>query len=943
MGFVKVEEIYKATNGGLDIILSYYPQAYDSVDSPNKKFKIRHSEKTESCSIKRMPDGNWAVTDFGGDNRAKKAIDIVQDEENCDFKTAIKIIADRWNILPEERKTEILKPGFTQREATEEESEGTWLFETKDFTEKELRSIFSDKVWKYAEAMQKTTAVEYLSKICRKYNFYSLASYTIIKNRKATVLTSNEHYPIMMFDIDHAGAKFKKVYQPLSLDKGRRFMYYGGKPDTHIFGLAQCVKKYNDLNAAQNEEYTADDEEGKAEERKEKKIDEIVLCTGGSDALNVAALGYEVVWLNSETAKLSGDQFKSIIKICNRFCNLPDIDATGKRTAHELNMVYLDVCIIVLPAKLADTKDWRGNSCKDVRDYFKYYGAKAFADLVKAALPYKFWNQKPKFRDKQIIGYDYDVNNACLYWFLGQNGYYQFRTAGGQNSIYIGIAGNTVKEVTPKDIRNFVNDFLQARNEDVALRNTFYRTTQLNSVSFENLPFIQVDFTDYTKESQFMFFHNQTWEINKNNIIDHRPGDVARYVWEEEVIPHRVKLMEDFFTITYDAENEDYSIEVKNTDCLFFQYVINTTKMFWKVEEKGIEEIQDGGLKVIRKTLTEKEVKETQLHLINRIYVIGYLIMRYKDPSRPWAVWAMENKVIEESVSDGGSGKSILMKFPRYFMKSETLPARDPRMTENKHLLENINEHTDYVMVDDCHEYMNFSFFYPLITGEWHINPKNTRGFTLNFGQGPKLGFSSNFAPKNADPSTERRLLYTVFSDYYHHGPSEEHTESRTPKDDFGKNLFDDFTEDEWNLALNFGAQCVKTYLNFEKISPPMNNVSQRQLLGEMGDAFKAWADVYFSLESEKLDTLIQRGEAQDDCIKKNNLKGWSSQKFSKSIKAWCKFHGYKLNPKEMRNRDGRIIRKVKVKEFGGEKETTIEMLYIQTKAEINETTDLPF
>lgn len=122
-----------------------------------------------------------------------------------------------------------------------------------------------------------------------------------------------------------------------------------------------------------------------------------------------------------------------------------------------------------------------------------------------------------------------------------------------------------------------------------------------------------------------------------------------------------------------------------------------------------------------------------------------------------------------------------------------------------------------------------------------------------------------------------------------------------------------------------------------------MNNVSQRQLLGEMGDAFKAWADVYFSLESEKLDTLIQRGEAQDDCIKKNNLKGWSSQKFSKSIKAWCKFHGYKLNPKEMRNKDGRIIRKHKVKEFGTEKETTIEMLYIQTKAEINESTDLPF
>jgi hypothetical protein len=346
----------------------------------------------------------------------------------------------------------------------------------------------------------------------------------------------------------------------------------------------------------------------------------------------------------------------------------------------------------------------------------------------------------------------------------------------------------------------------------------------------------------------------------------------------------------------------------------------------------------------VRKTLTPEEVREQKMHLINRIYTIGYLIYRYKDPSRPWGVWAMENKVIEDSVSDGGSGKSICMKFPRFFMKSETLPARDPRMTENKHLLENVNEHTDYVLVDDCHEYMNFSYFYPMITGEWHINPKNTRGFTLDYDLGPKIGFSSNFAPKNADPSTERRLLYTVFSDYYHHGPSEEHAEPRTPKDEFGKNLFNDFTDDEWNLALNFGAQCVKAYLNFDKINPPMNNVTQRQLLGEMGDAFKAWADVYFSEEAGRLDVFVLREEAQEDCIRKNNLKGWSAQKFSKAMKAWGKFHGYNLNPKNLRNKDGRIIRKHTYKDaHGHEQTTTKEMLYVQTKPELNVPTELPF
>jgi hypothetical protein len=937
MSFVKVEDILRATNGGLDVILNYFPQASDSVKDQRKKFKTRN-EKTASATIKQLPDGNWVLTDFGGDAKPKNAITITMEEENVDYGTAIKLLAERYGVLPEKHTGDLLRPNFKQRDATPEENDGEWTFQTKPFGEFEIRTIIADKVWEWVKSNYKDP-VEHLSAVFRKYNFHCLESYTITKNRKTTILSSTPQYPMYMFEVAVDGKSVKKIYQPLSLDKAKRFMYYGGRPDTHIFGLAACVKKYNELNP---QEYEGAEEE--AEQRKEKKLEEIILCTGGSDALNVAALGYEVVWLNSETAKLSGDQFKSIAKLTDKFCNLPDIDATGKRAAHELNMVYLDVCIINLPAELADKRDWRGNSCKDVRDYFKYWGKKAFDALVKSALPYKFWSQKPQFdKNKNLVGYIYEVNNACLYWFLSQNGFYQFRTGGGENSIYIRIDGNIVGEVTAKDIRNFVNNYLQARNEDVALRNTFYRTTQLNSTSFENLPYIEIDFTDFTKESQFMFFHNKTWEINRSEIIEHRPGDVPRYVWEEEVIQHRVKLMPDYFTITHDSQNEEYSITVHNTECLFFRYLINTTRMFWKVEEQGIEETADDGTKTIRKVLTDEERKEQDMHLINRIYTIGYLIFRYKDPSRPWGVWAMENKVIEDSVSDGGSGKSICMKFPRFFMKSETLPARDPRMTENKHLLENVNEHTDYVLIDDCHEYINFSFFYPMITGEWHINPKNTRGYTLDYDNSPKIGFSSNYAPKNADPSTERRLLYTVFSDYYHHGPSEEHAEPRTPKDEFGKNLFNDFTEDEWNLALNFGAQCVKAYLNFEKINPPMNNVTQRQLLGEMGDAFKAWADVYFSNEAERLDAFILREEAQEDCIRKNNLKGWSAQKFSKAMKAWAKFHGYTLNPKQLRNKDGRIIRKHSYKENGTEHTTTKEMLYVQTKPEINDKTDLPF
>jgi hypothetical protein len=928
MSYITPEQIYDATNGGLEIILSYYPQAVEASQKQNVKFKLRESEKTASANLRKAADGTWLVTDFGGDAKPKNAIAITMEEEKLEFYDAIQLLASRYGVIAPEMVKDLLRPSINKRPATEEEEEGKWFFYPKDFTEAEIASVFADKV-------RAEKNFEQLLAICKKFHFLSLEKYVIIKNREAIEICSTEVYPIFMWEVSHEGKAIKKIYQPKSLDKGKRFMYYGGKPDDFVFGFKQARTAYDELNKDVNPDYDALSEEQQAEERKEKKLPEVILATGGSDAMNVAALGYQVVWLNSESAKLTGEMFKSINQITDKFCILYDIDHTGRVQAHGINMVYLTLCQILLPDWLLKRKDWRGSPCKDVRDFLRFHGSRDFKKLVESALPYQFWDSVPKFdRKGEFIGNGYECNNTHLYHFLAGNGFFQMRGA-GELDMYIKITGNIVEEVNTKDIKRFVMDFLRDRGQEVKLRNTFYNTTRLNATSFENLPYIELDFTDNGKGYQLMFFENATWRITKEGIQEFKPGELPAYVWEDEVIKHRVKQLDPFFKIGYDAEDNDFSISLENTDSMFFRFLINTAKVFWTIEEYGRH---PNGQLLDRTTLTEEEIHEQNLHLINRIYALGYLLHRYKDDSRAWAVWAQEFKTIEDSVSDGGSGKSICLKFPRYFMKSETLPGRDDRMTENKHILENINEHTDYVMVDDCHEYLKFSFFYPMITGEWHINPKNTKSFVLSYQQGPKLAFSSNFAPHNADPSTERRLLYTLFSDYYHHGPSDSHPQERSPKDEFGCNLFTDFDEHEWNLSLNFGAQCLQFYLAMDhKINPPMDNVNARNLLAEMGMAFKDWADVYFSPESSRIDTEIVKDEAFDDCLKivKNNK--WTANKFKKALVAWCKFNHFKLNPKHLCTDDKgkRIIRKID--------NVTKEMIYVETKPASNETTDLPF
>ena len=107
------------------------------------------------------------------------------------------------------------------------------------------------------------------------------------------------------------------------------------------------------------------------------------------------------------------------------------------------------------------------------------------------------------------------------------------------------------------------------------------------------------------------------------------------------------------------------------------------------------------------------------------------------------------------------------------------------------------------------------------------VNPKNNQSFTIPFEESPKIAFTTNYVPADFDPSSEARLLYMVFSDYYHQKTEDnDYLESRSIRDDFGKDLFSKtYSEEEWNQDLNFILQCVKFYLSVSgepvKLLPP--------------------------------------------------------------------------------------------------------------------------
>jgi len=966
MPYIEAQDILDKTNGGLDIILELYPDAAKSVSDPNRKFKTR-DEKTASAKLNRTTEGVYLVIDFGDDQQNRNGINAFALENKITYTQALQELAIKHNIVAGESKLNRVSAVYSDAPAAPDQPEGSWDFKLDNkWSDFQIESIISTEVLKYLGWFKEEKKQDAYSKIAGKlkyYHWHPVVSYTYIKDRKELTFSATDEYPIYLID----EGTHKKLYQPKHSDKGKRFMYAPGtgqKPKDFIHGYSQLNKAYvENMNRVDNEDQEGDEEDGKKSKKKKKnyKLPEVILCTGGSDAINVALCGYHVIWLNSESAKISNFQYDQLSIWVEIIYQISDLDRTGKKQAHILAMEYLDIFNIELPEELLVHRDSRGYPCKDLRDYFNHYKIKDFKILVKDAMPYRFWERKANYdRSGEFRGFDYVFDNEQGYNFLQKNGFYRLPVGDKSNEFaFVRIEGNVVRYSNANDIREFLKNFMRSRYLDKDLRNAIYRSAQLNESSLTNLDKTEITFSDCDKDRQFMFFKNVTLEVTAAGILRHKPGAVDRYIWEDEVHDHRFILPEqEPFTITKN-HLDVYNIEIQNKDCYLLKFLVQTSRIHWRTElEDRLEAAnmtplereeyaKEHKFNIAGDLLTDDEKAEQIQHLVNKIFTIGYLMHRYKDRSKPWFIFAMDGKVSDDGQSHGGSGKSIIydMAMRRLLKRNFWLSGRNPKLAEEQFRYDGLTEHDRYLLVDDAHKYLDLDVFYTDITGDLKANIKGKTSITIPFDKSAKFVFTSNYTPRNLGPSTIRRMIYSVFSDYYHNASEmTDYRESRDPNTEFGKNMFTEFNEKEFNDFYVASAYCLRFYLSTTgKVEPAMSNVSQRNLMTEMGTDFHDWAMAFFAEGGGNVDKKIVREVAFKDFT--HNTPGkFTPQSFWNKLKAFCKINGYVLNPKTMVGKKGKILEKVD-KQFYDPKtniwttlpgpKDTKELIYIQTLNEI--------
>ena len=946
---ITAQDLYNASDGGLDIILMCVtdPQKVRDAILGNKKFALRN-ERTPSSSA-RQYGGIWKVTDFGDTGHAESPIDLYMRVNNIrSFGEAVILLAQHFGVT-DELSPSLNKPHIEKKPAASDQQEGQKYFEMNEqFTEKELRILGVNVRQQTVDAL----------------HWHSVKWICDIKNREATYKYANENYPIFMREClvekgtdGEPDKVFFKIYEPLNPQKQWRFQYTpkGAKPRQYINGFAELRDAYEKANAEDEQAFFADPaNEGRP--FKKKKLECAVICSGERDALCVRALGYHPLWFNSETYKVTEDEHWSIMQMVETLYNIPDIDSTGIVKGTELALRFRDLHTVWLPDWLSTYKDNRGKPRKDFRDWTDIKPLKQdFKDLLQLAKPAKFWTSTWNEKRNKL---NFEIDSDCLRYFLRLQGFYTIHDDTVTTPHYIHVHDNIVRNVTQKDIAGFLINWAEEECLSRDIRNLILNSPRIATGAIANLKEIELDFTKCTAHSQLFFFQNATFEV-KGDTIDvysGRTSSLTHYVWEENVLKHNVRLLDEPFRI-HAKENADgtksYTIDILDTSSHFFGFLINSSRVYWRKElEEAWDDPHGEEARKYREThrfcinselLSQEEVEEQMLNLVNKIFGIGYWMHRYKSASRAWALFAMDNKISEDGECNGRSGKSFYFKALSFFGKMVKLSGRNPKLMDNPHVFDQVTKYTDYILVDDCDRYLHTGLFYDIITSDMTVNPKNNQSYTLPFETSPKLAFTTNYVPSNFDPSTDARLLYLAFSDYYHQKTEDnDYLETRSIRDDFGRDLFaNDYSEKEWEADCNFIMRCTQFYLSVvgdgKKIQPRMDNIVRRKLMSDMVMGFAEWADAYFSPISGHLNKMVVKDEAMRDFISSYNVKGLSPHRFSKSLKAYALLHSrtLELNPLHLCNNGDRIIRK----DQDGQAKA---MIYLRTK-DANDTEQTEF
>lgn len=491
------------------------------------------------------------------------------------------------------------------------------------------------------------------------------------------------------------------------------------------------------------------------------------VCEGEIDAMTLSQCGYPAV-VSVPNGSQSAKNQTIYLKNCKKIYLAGDMDAPGLKMQNDLaEALGPSRCLMVT---------WP-EGCKDANEVLIKLGEQAIRTAILNAKPCqndKFWHITNAGR---VI-----INRDDLMSYLHKNG--GFSVYYIDPTVYKIVQNDKgfLKEVTTEHIKKFIQLSLKD-NKDVL--NVFMEKSEslIGKAALEYLPHGQYDFLKDTKDEAFFTFKNGVIRIKQGSFTLHSYAELNKVVWASQVI--------------------DFFIKIEEIDVSIVEYYRFISAICLEAPER----------------------------IDYAITLIGYLLHKYKDPTKAFAVILAEET--ENQVNGGGTGKGIFFKAISKMLNTVTIDGKAYN-PDNSFLFQRVGQDTNLVIMEDVKKTVNFELFYPLITEGFTVQKKYQAEIFIPYEDCPKLGFTTNYSVPAVGNHGKRRQKVFEFSSFF--------SPSNTPEKHFGHQLFYDWDHKEWTLFYNFMFLCVQAYLEDGLKETAQSETSKRkQLRLAYSDEFAEW------------------------------------------------------------------------------------------------------
>lgn len=462
--------------------------------------------------------------------------------------------------------------------------------------------------------------------------------------------------------------------------------------------------------------------------------------------------------------------------------------------------------------------------------------------------------------------------------FLGRRGYGQLEVSDGRYRL-IHSESNIVTAVDPQKITRYVYDFTKSIEEPDVLEMLLKGGRQyLGPDRLSSLQYITPDFITPRRDRQYFCFKDKYWEITAKEIKEHTYKSLPGAVWKDDIIDFSPTYIPDFFTVKLpqvDGGPIDIQSEIEDSD--IFQYFKATSDILWRTASDRSTEAKTKRIETLNAALTDK------------LIATGYILSNYMDPAVLKAIICMDAVESENGRSEGGTGKSIWATMFEHVVPTRTISAKSPRLTEDAHLYEGVDERTRVIVFDDCRRNLDFESFLSDITRGITVNPKGLSRYFI----GPRrMIFTTNHSIRGEDRSYVRRQYIIPFSDFFN--------SDRTPYDVFKRALFNEWDHTQFNYFYNLMAKCLQLYMQHGLVSfAPSADIQRRKLRDEIGETVLDFLETRFYHGSEYINSRHDIME----CIKYYLIDNPSQRNFAskgymrKKLSLYCRYAGFQFNP----------------------------------------------